>query len=709
MTMTAQAAARIGSAAIDRLLRPKSVAIVGASATPGSLGHSLLVNLERVGFRGPIHLINPRRDEINERRCLKSIDELPAGVDVAVLAIPRAAVLESVRQLAVRAVGSAIIFSSGFAEVGAQGLAEQREIARIAREAGLVVLGPNCLGVINFMEGIALSFVTVPPSSVATGKRIGIVSQSGAMAVVVATTLMSRSLSLSFYISTGNETGSGIEDYVEYLLCDSDTQVIAVVAEQLRQPRRFLSLAHRAREGAAKQIVLLHPGRSAAARESAASHTGAMAGDYRIMQTLVERAGVIVCRDLEEYGDVLELTVRYGSLRPGTAVLGESGAFKALALDTAEAVGLDLPPLTDALSPRLRAAMPDFVAISNPIDLTAQALVDPDLYRRTLDALLGDERIGSIILSIIQTDARTARRKFPFIIDTIAQLKPTKTVIFTGVDEGADVPPEYICALRELNVSYFPTADRAMRAVARVVERAQRDFVVCEPDSTSIDLSGMEHVVPEHRAKELLGRVGVPFPQARFASTPDEAMQAAAEVGYPIALKAQSAQLSHKSDAGGVILGIADPIALASAWRTISENVVAYDRAIQLDGMLVERMAQRGTELIVGARNDPDWGPVILVGLGGVLAELFRDTRLLPPDLTREAIIRELYQLRCGALLRGYRGAPALDVGAMADLVVRIGGLLRAEPRIGEIDLNPVVLYSEGEGVIALDALIVLR
>jgi len=695
----------IPAAAIARLLRPKSVAIVGASPTPGALGNTLLGNLERAHFAGDIHLINPRRDEINGRPCLNSIDALPEGVDVAVLAIPRVAVLDSVKQLAARGVGGAIIFSAGFAEGGAEGLAEQQEIARVAHEAGMVILGPNCLGMINYMSGVELTFVTVPKPRVHSARKIGIVSQSGAMAVVAATTLMDKGLDISFYVSTGNEAGSTTEDYVSYMIGDADTQVIAVVAEQLRQPKRFQELARQAR-AAGKPVILLHPGRSAAARESAATHTGAMAGDYKVMEALVGRAGVILCADLEEYGDVIELATRYGTLAGGSAILGESGAFKALSLDVAEAAGLELPVFTDEVSPKLRAAMPEFVAVSNPVDLTAQALVDPDLYRRTFEALLADDRLGSIIISIIQTDPETVMKKFPYIAAAIADLKPAKPVIFTGVDEGADVPADQIEALRALNVAYFPTSDRAFRAVARLAAQAKKDFSVAEATGVAIDLPAAGGVIPEYRAKQLLGPLGVSFPKGRFAATLDEAKVAAADVGYPVVLKAQSADLSHKSDAGGVILNLADEAALVAGWDRLFANVAAYDAAIHLDGALIEGMGARGHELIVGARNDPEWGPVILVGLGGVMAELFHDVRLLPPDLTKAAIIAELDALKSAPLLRGFRGSPALDVDAVADLISRVGALLQANPRIREIDINPVVVYPHG--AVALDALMLV-
>ena len=694
---------------IERLLRPGSVAVVGASSTPGALGASVVANLERMEFAGEIHLINPKRDFIGERRCLPSVAELPQGVDVAVLAIPRSVVIETIRELVKRQVGAAIIFSAGFAEGGAAGLADQRELARIAADSGMIIEGPNCLGLVNYVDGIALTFVETPAIALGNRPGIGIVSQSGAMAAVVGVTLTAKSVGISYSISTGNEAASGIEDYVENLLGDAKTRAIGLIVEQFRQPRRFLALAQRARL-AGKPMVLLHPGRSAAARKSAATHTGAMAGDYQVMRCLVERQGVLLTETLEEFSDLLELTVRFPGLPArGPAVLTESGAFKALTLDLCDQVGLDLPQISDDNAPLLRAALPNFVPASNPVDLTAQGLVDPDLFRRALSALLQDDRFGSIIFGIIQTDPKTCQLKFPAIIAAVAQLKPEKPVIFAGLDDGAEVPTQFIAQLRALNVPYFPSAERAYRAMAHWCRAAHRDTAVSAAPPTPLSLRPPHGILAEYRAKELLAPLGIRFPLGNLAKTLAEAQSAAARIGMPVALKAQSNDLPHKSDAGGVELGLTDAASIAQAWDRLHSNVARHRPDLELEGVLVERMSPRGTELIVGGRNDPEWGPIVLAGFGGVQAEILHDVRLMPADLTLDGFARELELLKSAPLLRGFRGAPPLDVAAVADLISRIGALLRGEPDILEIDLNPVIVYAKGKGAIALDALLVFR
>jgi acyl-CoA synthetase (NDP forming) len=690
----------------DRLLRPRSVAIVGASDKPGALGASVLANLERQGFDGEIHLVNPKRAEIGGRRCVATVDDLPEGIDVAVLAIPRAGVLDVIRGLAGRRVGAAIVFSAGFAEDGPQGLADQQEIARIAAEADMIVEGPNCLGLVNFVDRIALTFIELPEPRADSDRRVGIVSQSGAMAAVLATTMIAREVPLSCYISTGNEAASGVEDYLDHLVGDPATSVVGMIVEHFRKPARFLAAARAAR-AAGKQVVLLHPGRSAAGAASAATHTGAMAGDYEVMRVHVERAGVILVDTLEELGDVVEMLARYASpVARGLGVIAESGAFKAIMLDQAEALGLVLPPLGDADSPALRAALPDFVPVSNPLDVTAQGLVDPGIYGRTIAALAGDNRIGAILVTLIQTDTGTSHIKFDAVLDALRASPPAKPVIVAGVDEGGIILAEDVAALRAEGVMYLPTAERALRALARM--RSSGDIAVL-PTGDAAPLAGLPAAgatVPEYRAKDLLGTRGIAFPSGILAGSADEAVAAADRLGYPVVLKAQAAALPHKSDAGGVVVGMADAQAVRDGWAKLRAAVAAARPDLTLDGVLVEPMAARGIELIVGARNDPHWGATILVGFGGVSAELLHDVRLLPAGLDREAIVAELRRLRLAPLLDGFRGEPAMDVDAVAALVEALGKVVAATPAIREIDLNPVMVYPRGHGAIALDALI---
>jgi acyl-CoA synthetase (NDP forming) len=693
---------------LARLLNPRSVAIVGASEKPGALGASVLANLVRNGFAGDIHLINPKRAEIDGRPCLPAIADLPPGVDVAVLAIPQAAVVPAVEALAARGCGAAVVFAAGFAEGGPQGLADQQALARIAAQTGMVIEGPNCLGLVNHQARIPLTFVETLVPAGGQGAGVGIVSQSGAMAAVLGTTFMARALNLTLSVSTGNEAATGVEDYVEHLVADPATRVIAMIVEQFRQPQRFLAAARAAR-AAGKLIVLLHPGTSSAARESAATHTGAMAGDHALMRALVARAGVVFAETLEELGDITEIAARCPALPGGgTAVLGESGAFKALVLDLCEGLGLHLPPLDDANAPAVRAAMPPFVAVSNPLDITAQGLVEPEIYARLVRALHDDPRFGCIVVGIIQTDAATTAIKLPPIRRAVADVQLKKPLIFAGLDEGAGISMADRDALRAAGVPVFPSTERVFRAVARLAGQAGRDAGSRTPEPVALALPAAGGVIPEYQAKQLLGAHGIAFPAGALATSADAAVAIARHLGFPVALKAQAAALPHKSDAGGVILNLADADAVQAGWDTLHANVAAHAPGLRLDGALVETMGQRGLELIIGARRDADWGPVVLVGMGGVTAEIVHDVRLLTPDMTAEAIMAELGKLKAAPLLAGYRGSPALDVAAVAALVQRLMDVLAGTPAIREVDLNPVIVHPAGQGVVALDALMLV-
>jgi acyl-CoA synthetase (NDP forming) len=655
--------------------------------------------------------VNPKREEIAGLKCYPDVTALPEGIDCAVLAIPRQFVIDTTRKLAERGCGAVVIYSAGFSEAGEEGMREQLELGEIAEKHGMIIEGPNCLGCTNYVERVPLTFVETNMQSPPKGARaVGIASQSGALAAVLATALHPRGLYVSTSVSTGNEAASGVEDYVEWLVDDADTHVIAMYVESLRRPRAFIAAARRAR-AAGKPMVVLHPGKSSKAQESAATHTGAMAGDYQLMKAKLAREGVIFADTLEELGDITEIALRCKAL-PGAnmAVLGESGALRGLAFDIAEDIGLDLIHLDDDNSPALRAILPDFVPVSNPTDITALGLSEPEIYTKVLTALLEDERVGSVVASIIQSDPITSGIKFPHIIKVLEDGTFPKPLVFAGVDEGATVPEDYIEGLRKVGIPWFPSTERAYRAIARLADLAKRDL--SDRSQAPLPVPGLEAVsgvVPEYQAKALLKPLGIAFPENRFAANEDEAITAAEAIGYPVVMKAQAAALGHKSDAGGVLLNLKSADAVREAFTQMYQNVANYDESIALHGVLIEAMGKMGTEMIVGAKNDPEWGPVVLAGFGGVTAEILKDVKLFTPDLGVEQVREGLLGLKQAAILKGWRGAPALDVDALAELIVQMGRIMTGNPRIREIDLNPVIVHPKGEGVVALDALMLVE
>ncbi|CAI09345.1 Organic acid-CoA ligase (ADP forming) similar to feruloyl-CoA synthetase [Aromatoleum aromaticum EbN1] len=691
---------------VSRLLKPRSVAIVGASPEPRSFGGFVLANLENFGYRGDIHLVNRSRTHIQGRRCVPSVADLPHGVDVVVVAIPEAAVVDTVRACGERSANAAVIFSSGFAESGDAGRTRQELLATVAGEAGLAIVGPNCMGLTNFIDGVPLTFEPIEPLPRCDGQGIGIVAQSGAMAATIRDVLAGKGLPITYAISTGNEATLGAEDFLAHLIEDESTAVVGMYLEQIRRPRRFLELAAAAR-GAGKPVVLLVPGKSDRAREAAQSHTGALAGDYAVMRTLLESEGVVIVETLDELFDTVAILSRFPNPpASGPAFMTMSGALKNIALDQCDALGLAFPALSATTGAALRELLPAYATIDNPLDVTTVHVGSPEVPGLVATRLLDDENIGSLIVSQVAgsrlSQLDRARHLVPALGGTA---KPVALVI---MGDQSPLPEELTDAVRASRVPLFRSQDRALRAMAhvtayaRALERARSAPARLEIRAGALPGAG---TVAEYQGKQWLAAAGMTIPAGRLAGDVDEATRIAAEIGYPVVIKAQADALPHKSDVGGVIVALVDEAALRRGWEQLHTNLAQARPDLVLDGVLVETMAEKGLELVVGARRDPDWGPVVMVGLGGVWIEALKDVRLLPPDLGEAQIVEELHHLKGAALLRGLRGSPAVDVRKVAAAVAVVGALMRTNPEVTEIDINPLVAYPDR--VVVLDALVV--
>jgi acetate---CoA ligase (ADP-forming) len=690
--------------ALRPLLWPRSVAIVGVSPEAGSLGGNVLANLSRIGFKGDIHLVSRNNREIGGRACVGSIDELPHGIDVAVLAVPRQAAVDAVRACVRRKIGAALVFASGFAEMDEAGRAEQEAMARIANEARLALCGPNCIGLVNLTDRVALTFEPLSLPTQVQGRGIGVVTQSGAMCSTLRLALLAKGLKLSIVVSTGNEAQLTTEHFLEFLIDDDATEVIVLFMEQVRDPALFLAQAARAR-ARKKPIVLMHPGRSARAQESARTHTGAMVGNHAVMSALVAHQAVVRVETLEELLDTAEILARFATPPvKGAAVMTNSGAFKGYALDFAETLSLDLPALSPVNAEAIRRILPPFAAIENPVDTTAQTVRDPSILGSTAAQLLADPAMGSLIISIVAGAPRFAMDKANAILSGIANL--AKPIAVATMGDETELPAEFSRTLRDKGLAFFRSPDRALRAMARATwygnavtsPRPRTEAQTLPP--YRLAASG---ALTEYKGKAFLAMLGIAVPEGALARDPDDASEIAERIGYPVVLKAQAATLAHKSDAGGVVLSIGNDDALLRAWDSVAANVRKSQPDLPLDGMLVEAMAAPGLELVVGARREPKWGPILTIGLGGIWIEALHDIRILPADIDREGIIDELRELKGAALLRGGRGTPAADLEAIADCVLRLGALIRADARITEIEINPLRIYPKG--ALALDVL----
>lgn len=689
---------------VDLFLRPRSIAVIGVSAKPGSAGRTVLTNIVQSEFAGDLHIVG-RADEIDGRAVLHSIDDLPAGVDLAIFTLPAAGVAEALRACGRRGVRAATIFASGFAETGNR--AAQDELVGVARAANIAMLGPNCLGYSNLVDGFSVSFANPRRTTrLPAGRRdpaIAMVSQSGGLMAYVRVTLEARNLPFAYTISTGNEAGIGFADFVDHLADDPVAAVILLYLEEVRDPAAFLAACRRAR-ARGKIVVMIHPGKSAKGRAAVQSHTGALAGDHATMRVHLERAGVVLVETMEEMVDVAEILARFPEPPVnGPGIVTFSGGFCAIAHDFCDDIGLDVPSLSPETVEALAPSLPAFIPPRNPLDLGTQVLWQPELTALGTAALFDDSALGSVVVAI-SGGSPASQRSYGghFIAAMKGQKKPS---VFAMPSTALD--PGFAEAIAENRIIFSRSHESALRAVARVtaygraLQRSRRS--VSHAPFAALPPLG-RGAQPEWIGKRLLTAIGIAVPEGALATSLDEAEKIAERIGFPLALKGQAAALTHKTEAGAVLLGIADRSALANGWSQIRANVAAAGD-VTLDGILVERMAPPGIELMIGARRDPRWGAILMVGLGGIWVEAIGDVRLLPPDLAEEDIVAELDKLRGARLLAGFRGAPPADIAAVARAVSAVGWLMETTPEILEIDINP--LFAHESGVTAADALII--
>ena len=689
-----------GGRAVARFLRPRSVAIVGMSARAGSAGQVVLQSLKLNRFAGDIHLVGRTSEPIDGRSVLRSADELPEGVDLAVFTLPAAGVRDAIEACARRKVGSAMIFAAGFAEVG--DYATQDAVTATARAAGLAVVGPNCLGILNNVDGMMLNMLYVREAQRGVEGGVAFVGQSGGLLGHFQRAADGRGLPLTYVISTGNEAGLEGTDFLEFLADDRATRVIAIYSEQIRRPQQFLAACRRAR-AAGKPIVLMQAGRGAKARKAAQSHTGALIGDFATIRTQVEDTGAVVVHTMDEMMDLVEILVRY-PIPPtkGPGILTASGAYVALTNDFADETGLELPALDAATLKKVSEVLPAYGNYGNPLDVTAG--FSPDSLPIAVKALLDDPNVGMLFISFPISYAGVAAAFNKGMADS------PKPKVMVALGDTWPLPPDIMQAVNESPAVFSRSSDRMLRAIT-LYTRYGRSLARARVPANPAPFAGMPRLgkgtQPEWLSKKILSAAGIRVPDGELARDPDDAVAIAKRVGYPVALKAQAAALPHKTEAGGVMLDLVDEGALRAAWDTMQQNVERAAPGVTLDGCLVETMSPKGLELMIGAKRDPAWGTVLLVGLGGIWVEALGDVQLLPVDADETQIVEALHRLRAAKLLTGFRGAPPVDVEAVAKAVLALGRLMQTTPGMVEIDVNPLMVHAKGQGVTALDALIV--
>jgi len=697
-------------AALDRVLNPKNVCIVGASPKAGSFGERVLANLS--GFAGNIYLVNSRYDKIGERRCFPSLDSLPENPDCVAVVAPRDAVEEIVLEAARLRVGGVILYASGYAETRLPERIElQRRLGNIGIESGLKILGPNCLGIANYSRGARITFSEYPAPRQTRGVSIGIASQSGALSQAMAQAVECGA-PISHVFSAGNQADVDVADFVAYLAEEPSCHAIACAFEGMAHPQRLLQAAEFAwRSG--KPLLINKIATGALGAEAAISHTGSLAGSDSAYRAAFERGGAIV---VEEFEGLMEAAAFFAKAPPpkarGIAVLAASGGAAIMAADKAELYGLALPQPSAAVQRVLEANIPDFGSARNPCDVTGQVVNNPQSMPACSDALLSDAAYGALVVPQTLVFETYKTRLTSLASQSQHYGKITCSVLISNWLQG----PGTLEAETSAQVALFRSMDRCFRTLAAWHHRADLQARGARRLVRAVDSSAAARAaqliesarcdrLTERESKAVLNLYGIPTVREISADSLESALAAAAQLGFPLALKAESADIVHKTEAGVVALNLRSAAELSAAYERVMANARSIAPA-NIKGVLLQPMVPAGVEIFAGVRIDPLLGALVVVGFGGVLVELLRDSAVELAPINADEAARMLARLKGAALLKGFRGAPAVNLSTLADIIVRVSEFAADQcGNIVEADINPIICSAER--LIAVDALIV--
>ncbi|MEW6470835.1 MAG: GNAT family N-acetyltransferase [Actinomycetota bacterium] len=694
---------RAEARSVGRLLAPHSIAVIGAGQSPAGMGHQLFKNLLAGDFQGPVYPVNPKSAHVGGVRAYPSVLDVPDDVELAIICVPAATVPEVLAQCAAKRVGGVVMITAGFAEVGGDGAAAERELVRLARRNGMRVIGPNCMGVINTAPAVAMNGTFAPVTPLPG--RIALGSQSGAIGIAALQRSARLGLGISSFVSVGNKADVSGNDLLQYWENDPETDVVLLYLESFGNPGKFHRIAQRVARG--KPIVAVKSGRSQAGSRGASSHTAALASPDRAVDALFRQTGVIRVDTLEQLFDTAAV-LAHQPLPAGrrVAIVGNSGGPGVLAADACEAAGLEVPELPAATQEALRACLPPAAGVRNPVDMMASA--GPAAYQEALRTLLADDAIDAVIVVCTPTGAAPIDDVAIALADVMAE--PWSKPVVANLVGVESIP----APLRgERAVPCFPFPEAAAQALARAAWYAdwRRRPAGRVPTLDDIDLRGPRRMVADFLAAQpgggwldpviaadVLAAFGVPVTPLVHVTSSGEAAQAAAAISGPVALKA--AGVLHKTDVGGVRLGLASPEAVAAAYEEMASRLDAAGE--EMTGAHVQAMVPPGVvETIAGVVRDPSFGPLVMFGLGGVAAELIGDTALKVAPLTDHDAAELVRGLRSSPLLFGYRGSAPADTAGLEDLLLRLSILVQQLPELAELDVNPVIA---GPGsVVAVD------
>lgn len=689
---------------------PRAIAVIGASQDPEKIGGRPLRYLNGSGYAGAVHGVNPKYDEVMGRPCWPNAAAIPDPVDVALIGLPAQHVPGAIDDCAAAGIRFAIVFSSGFAETGPEGRRRQEDLVSRAAAGGVRVLGPNTLGAASSSNGMMASFATLfdRHPKLLPG-RVGFISQSGALGVFIYALAQDQGLGFSRFVSIGNEADVDVADFLAYLAEDDETVAVGGYLESIKDGGRFLAAAERV-AAAGKPMSFLKVGRSEAGRRAAESHTGSLAGTDAIYDAALRQAGIVRAESPQGLVDFLDYHGR-GATAPqpgGVGVLTISGGAGVWTADRLADFGVDLAELSPETTAKLADVLPAFASPQNPVDATGQILNQPELFAACLDALLDDRGVTTLVV-LLGLQERNGTDLAAQIVEAGRRRPDVRIAVawLAGPDAAYDL-------LRGEGISVFSDLARCVEAVAGSMTAARfgaartaRDVVAPAPLAEA-PVAALGSAPTEHGSKALLRELGVPVPRGMLCADRDEAVQAAQWLAGPVVLKGQVRGLAHKTEHRLVRLGVEGDEAVAAAFDEIGASMAAAADAARVEGVLVEEMAAPGVEVIVGCVDDAAFGPTVMFGLGGVLVEVVEDVAFRVAPVDRDEALAMIDETRGVRILDGFRGGAVYDKAALADVIAAVSQLASTHrATIAEIEINPLRVLPEGQGVVALDALVV--
>jgi acetyl coenzyme A synthetase (ADP forming)-like protein len=687
---------------LDALLRPRSIAVIGASRKPNTIGYQILENLVRHGFAGAVYPVNPTADAVHSIRAYPSVAAIADEVDLAVIVVPKQHVCGAAEACGRKGVKGLVVISAGFAEVGGSGVERQKRLMEIVRQYGMRLVGPNCMGVLNTAPDVSMNATfapTMPPSG-----PVSFMSQSGAMGVTILDYAKEYGIGISQFVSVGNKPDVSGNDLVQYWADDERTGVILMYLENFGNPRKFTQLAREITKK--KPIIAVKSGRSVAGARAASSHTGALAGTDAATDALLRQCGVLRADTVEEMFD-LAMAFSHQPIPRGNrvAIVTNAGGPGIIIADACEAHGLVVTELAEETRALLAEHFPEEASLTNPVDMIASAT--PQSYRIAVEAVLADPNVDAVVatfvppLGVRQEDVAEA-------IVSVAAGQTEKPVM--AVLMGRQGLPQGLAELNAAGIPGYRFPESGVRALAAMYRyRRWLERPVGQVRRFDADREAVAEILAAARAEgreklsetevmRVLQAYGIPVAPYAVARTADEAARAAAEIGYPVVAKVLSPRIIHKSDVGGVVVGVEDEAELRAAFERLTTEVPARAGidAGEVDGVLVQTMVGRGKETIIGMTLDPQFGPVLMFGLGGIYVETLKDVvfRVQPvTDVDAREMVRAI---RGAALLQGVRGEPASDLAAVEETIQRISQLVGDHDAIREMDVNPWMAFAEG-------------